>query len=60
MLDMFDDWQAKGITAILHEERGGHANNKRSLAGLAAKADAEGYGWPPAFGSPPSGSRPTP
>src|SRR5579859_5755898 len=42
MRDMFDDWQAGGITAILHEKRGGHANNVRSLAGLAGKAEAEG------------------
>ena len=42
MLDMFDDWQAPGITAILHERRGGYANNIRSLRGLAAKAEAEG------------------
>ncbi len=42
MLDMFDDWQAAGITAILHERRGGYANNVRSLRGLAAKAEAEG------------------
>lgn len=42
MLDMFDDWQAPGITAILHERRGGYANNVRSLRGLAAKAEAEG------------------
>jgi methylglutamate dehydrogenase subunit A len=42
MLDMFDDWQATGITAILHERRGGYANNVRSLRGLAAKAEAEG------------------
>ncbi len=42
MRGMFDDWQADGITAILHEKKGGHANNKRSLAGLAAKAEAEG------------------
>src|SRR5262244_1776145 len=42
MLDMFDDWQAPGITAILHEEKGGYANNVRSLRGLAAKAEAEG------------------
>jgi methylglutamate dehydrogenase subunit A len=42
MRDMFDDWQADGITAILHEKKGGHANNKRSVAGLARKADAEG------------------
>src|SRR5215469_12159404 len=38
---MFDDWQASGITAILHEKKGGHANNKRSLAGLAGKADTD-------------------
>jgi glycine/D-amino acid oxidase-like deaminating enzyme len=39
---MFEDWQAPGITAILHEQRGGYANNGRSLHGLAAKAEAEG------------------
>src|ERR1700739_4755281 len=42
MRNMFDDWQAPGITAILHERKGGYANNVRSLAGLAAKAQAEG------------------
>ena len=42
MLNMFDDWQAPGITAILHEKKGGYANNVRSLRGLAAKAAAEG------------------
>ncbi|HTX83397.1 MAG TPA: FAD-binding oxidoreductase [Streptosporangiaceae bacterium] len=42
MLDMFDDWQAAGITAILHERRGGYANNVRSLRGLTDKAEAEG------------------
>jgi glycine/D-amino acid oxidase-like deaminating enzyme len=42
MLGMFDDWQAEGITAILHERRGGYANNVRSLRGLAGKAEAEG------------------
>jgi methylglutamate dehydrogenase subunit A len=41
MLAMFDDWQAPGITAILHEQRGGYANNVKSLRGLAAKAGAE-------------------
>jgi glycine/D-amino acid oxidase-like deaminating enzyme len=41
MQAMFDDWRAEGITAILHEKKGGHANNKRSLAGLADKAAAE-------------------
>jgi glycine/D-amino acid oxidase-like deaminating enzyme len=42
MLAMFPDWQAPGATVILHEKRGGYANNTRSLAGLAAKAKAEG------------------
>jgi methylglutamate dehydrogenase subunit A len=42
MLAMFGDWQASGSTAILHEQRGGYANNVKSLRGLAAKAEAEG------------------
>ena len=42
MRGLFHDWQAKGITSVLHEKRGGFANNTRSLYGLAAKAEAEG------------------
>lgn len=42
LLDMFSDWQAGGSTAVLHEKRGGYANNVASLKGLAAKAEAEG------------------
>src|SRR5262244_687223 len=42
MRDMFPDWQAPGATTVLHEKQGGYANNKRSLAGLAAKARAAG------------------
>jgi methylglutamate dehydrogenase subunit A len=42
LLGMFGDWRAPGITAILHEQRGGYANNVRSLRGLTAKAEAEG------------------
>ena len=42
MKGLFDDWQAKGITSVLHEKRGGYANNKASMLGLAAKAEAEG------------------
>ena len=42
MLALFGDWRARGTTAILHEQRGGYANNVRSLRGLAAKAEAEG------------------
>ena len=32
----------RGITAILHEKKGGYANNVRSLRGLAAKAEVRG------------------
>lgn len=42
MTAMFDDWQARGITAVLHEKPGGYANNTASLYGLAGKAEAEG------------------
>jgi methylglutamate dehydrogenase subunit A len=42
LLGMFEDWQAPGSTVILHEKKGGYANNVRSLRGLAAKARAEG------------------
>ena len=42
MLALFGDWRAPGTTAILHEQRGGYANNVRSLRGLSAKAEAEG------------------
>ena len=42
MKGLFDDWQAKGITSVLHEKRGGYANNMASMLGLAAKAEAEG------------------
>jgi glycine/D-amino acid oxidase-like deaminating enzyme len=39
---MFSDWQAPGVSVVLHEKRGGYANNVASLKGLAAKAEAEG------------------
>ena len=42
MRGMFDDWQAQGITSVLHEKPGGYANNTSSLYGLADKAEAEG------------------
>jgi glycine/D-amino acid oxidase-like deaminating enzyme len=42
MKGLFDDWQAKGITSVLHEKRGGYANNTASMYGLAGKAEAEG------------------
>ena len=31
MTDLFDDWQAKGITSVLHEKKGGYANNRASM-----------------------------
>ncbi len=42
MQGIFHDWQAKGITSVLHEHRGGYANNMDSLKGLLAKAESEG------------------
>ena len=40
MKRIFDDWQARGITSVLHEKKGGYANNTRSMYGLARKAEA--------------------
>jgi methylglutamate dehydrogenase subunit A len=42
MLTLFDDWQAKGVTSVLHEKRGGYSNNKAAMLALAAKVEAEG------------------
>ncbi len=42
MRNIFDDWQAKNITSVLHEKRGGYANNIKSMHGLADKARNEG------------------
>ena len=42
MQGLFDDWQAKNITAVLHEKKGGYAHNMPSMLGLAAKAEALG------------------
>lgn len=42
MRAMFDDWQAKNITSVLHEKRGGYANNRKALEGVAKKAEALG------------------
>ena len=33
-----------GITSVLHEERGGYANNMASVRGLAAKAQGAASG----------------
>jgi glycine/D-amino acid oxidase-like deaminating enzyme len=42
MRELFDDWQAQGITSVLHEKRGGYANNTKAIYGLASKAEALG------------------
>ena len=42
MKSLFSDWQAKGITSVLHEKKGGYANNTKSLYGLAGKAESMG------------------
>ncbi len=42
MKGIFDDWQAQGITSILHEQPGGYANNTKAMYGLAGKVEAEG------------------
>ena len=42
MKGLFDDWQAKGITSVLHEKKGGYANNTAAIYGIAGKAEALG------------------
>jgi FAD dependent oxidoreductase len=42
MKEMFPDWQAQGITSVLHEKKGGYAENMHSMRALAGKAQAAG------------------
>jgi glycine/D-amino acid oxidase-like deaminating enzyme len=42
MKGILHDWQARGITSVLHEKRGGYANNLAAMKGLADKAIARG------------------
>ena len=42
MRGFFGDWQARNITSVLHEKRGGYSNNTKSMQGLARKAEREG------------------
>ena len=42
MRGLLDDWQARGITSVLHEKKGGYANNTASVYGLASKAEELG------------------
>src|SRR5690348_883215 len=60
LLDLFSDWQAPGISTVLHEKKGGYANNIRAVRGLAAKAEAEGARIATGSASPGSGSMAAP
>lgn len=42
MRGIFDDWQAKGITSVLHEKRGGYSNQTKTMYALADKVEALG------------------
>ena len=42
MKDLLSDWRAGNITSVLHEKKGGYANNMRSMEGLAKMARDEG------------------
>jgi len=42
MKKIFNDWQAKGITNILHEKRGGYSKSKIAMHGVAKKAKVAG------------------
>jgi glycine/D-amino acid oxidase-like deaminating enzyme len=40
MESIFSDWQAKNITVVLHEKKGGYAENMPSMRGLRGKSEA--------------------
>lgn len=40
--NVFEDWQARQITSVLHEKKGGYANNTKALYRLAQKAESQG------------------
>lgn len=42
MRTILGDWQAENITSVLHEHKGGYANNKQAMQGLAKKLRALG------------------
>ncbi len=42
MKNLFSDWRATGITSVLHEKKGGYANNTAAIYGLAKKAEGQG------------------
>lgn len=42
MRGIFEDWQAQGITSVLHEKRGGFSNQTKTMYAMAAKVEALG------------------
>ncbi|MFL2803007.1 MAG: NAD(P)/FAD-dependent oxidoreductase, partial [Paracoccaceae bacterium] len=42
MRGIFDDWQAKGITSVLHEKKGGYSNQTKAMYSLAEKVEELG------------------
>ena len=42
MKRIFGDWQAQGITSVLHEKQGGFSNQTLTMKALAAKVEALG------------------
>ena len=42
MKGIFHDWRAPGVDSVLHEKRGGYANNMVSVRGLVKKAEDAG------------------
>ncbi|HET8527147.1 MAG TPA: FAD-binding oxidoreductase [Actinomycetota bacterium] len=42
MESIFSDWQAKGASVVLHEKKGGYAENMPSMLGLRGKGEALG------------------
>jgi methylglutamate dehydrogenase subunit A len=42
MREIFPDWRAQGVTALLHEHQGGFAFNRDSVLGLAGKCTEKG------------------
>ena len=42
MKTIFHDWRAAGVDSVLHEKRGGYANNMKSVAGLVRLAQEAG------------------
>ena len=42
MKGIFNDWQAQGITSVLHEKRGGYSNQTKTMYALADKVEKMG------------------